>query len=545
MSKFNQASTRPAVGSSPVAVDTQPSGATYEGAPGYARDTKGELFLLAVSNMVGEATFYEQAGDRDVRYVELVQRLAVEDSEWTAAFLRWLRTDGNMRSASLVGAAEFVRGRLTLGPAALRQPHTVDEGDDSLSYRTATNRRVVDSVLQRADEPGKLLAYWTSRYGKAIPKPIKRGIGDAVRRLYNERNLLKYDTASHGFRFGDVIELVHPAPDAGKPWQGTLFEYALDLRHGNADGIPEALATLRHNAQLRGEAAEDPAAMLDGDRLREAGMTWEEALSLVGSQVDKRALWEALIPSMGYMSLLRNLRNFDQAGVSDKVAVTVVERLADPEQVARSRQFPFRFLAAYRHAPSLRWGHALDKALTASLANVPELDGRTLILVDRSGSMFGRMSGRSELDFADSAAIFGAALAMRNLGRVDLVQFGSGSWPVEVKRGDSLLKVLDRFTNLGGTQTAEAVRRHYDRHDRVVIVTDEQAWAGYGNPGDVVPAQVPVYMFNLVGYRHGHQAGGPNRVTIGGGLTDHAFRLIPLLETGKAGAWPWLDQPDG
>jgi hypothetical protein len=58
-------------------------------------------------------------------------------------------------------------------------------------------RQIVDSVLQRADEPGEALAYWTATYGRAVPKPVKRGIADAVARLYTQRSLLKYDTASH------------------------------------------------------------------------------------------------------------------------------------------------------------------------------------------------------------------------------------------------------------------------------------------------------------------------------------------------------------
>lgn len=528
MAKFNQAGTRPAVGAGPIVTESAATGLTHEGAPGYGRDAKSELFLLAVSNMVGEASFYESAGDRDDRYARLVRQVAVEDAGWTLEFLRWLRAEGNMRSASLVGAAEAVKARLD----AARAGREVANG--------ARNRQLIDVVLQRADEPGEMLAYWMSRYGRAIPKPVKRGITDAVRRMYTERALLKYDTASRGFRFGDVIELVHPAPDSGKPWQGALFAHALDRRHNRPWAVdPDMLPMLAFNATLRAAAAERPERLLDPEALRRAGMTWEDVLSLVGSRVDKARLWEALIPSMGYMALLRNLRNFDQAGVSDEIAGQVAARLADPEQVARSRQFPFRFLAAYRNVPSLRWGYALEKALQHSLAAVPELPGRTLILVDRSGSMFTSMSRRSELTFADSAGIFGAALAVRNHGRVTLVQFGTSSQEIRVGRGESLLRVLDRFDNLGGTQTAEAVRAHYDRHDRVVIVTDEQAWYGYGDPGDHVPYRVPLYTFNLVGHQYGHQAGGPNRVTIGGGLTDHAFRLIPLLEAGRNGVWPW------
>jgi hypothetical protein len=91
---------------------------------------------------------------------------------------------------------------------------------------------------------------------------------------------------------------------------------------------------------------------------------------------------------------------------------------------------------------------------------------------------------------------------------------------------------------MGGTETAAAVRQHYAGHDRVVLVTDEQAWAGHGDPGSVIPEQVPLYTWNLVGYRHGHGPGRPNQLTFGG-LTDQAFRVIPLVEAGRSGSWPW------
>ena len=160
------------------------------------------------------------------------------------------------------------------------------------------------------------------------------------------------------------------------------------------------------------------------------------------------------------------------------------------------------------------------------------------MLVDRSGSMFGRMSERSELTSADAAAVFGAAVAMRNHGRVDLVEFGNGSNQITVSPGESLLKVIGRFGNLGGTQTLAAVQRWYAKHDRVLIVTDEQAWSGYGDPGSAVPANVPLYTWNLVGYAAGHGKSGPSRHTFAG-LTDQAFRMVPLLEAGRNGAWPW------
>lgn len=520
--KFNRADTRPS-GQSPITGERTPSGRTHEGAPGFARDTKGELFLLAVANMVGENTFYESAGERDDRFRNLVHQVAVTDPVWLTGMIGWLRNEANMRTASVVAALEGAKARV-----------------DAKAH--GHSRQMVDAALRRADEPGEALAYWTSRYGRRLPKPVKRGIADAAARLYDERSMLKYDTATKGFRFSDVLNLVHASPAADKPWQGTLFSYAHERRHNRGTSPdPDMLPTLARNTVFAERVETDPSLLLAPDELKAAGLTWESALSLAGGRVDKARLWEALIPSMGYMALVRNLRNFDQAGVSDEVAERVAARLSDPEQVARSRQLPMRFLSAYRAAPSLRWGHALEKALKASLGNVPELGGRTLVLVDRSGSMQAPLSARSDLNRADAAAIFGSALAMR-CEDTDLVEFGTGSTPVALERGDSLLRVIERFQWMGGTNTARAVREHFRGHDRVVIVTDEQAHHSRGGgPTEQVPASVSVYTWNLAGYRYGHGPSGAGGRYTFGGLGDAAFRMIPLLERGRDARWPWED----
>ncbi|MCP3822831.1 TROVE domain-containing protein [Streptomyces sp. A3M-1-3] len=528
MARFNLRTAK-AQATSPVQT-TGRTTSTHQGGLGFLRDARSELFLLAVANFVSQDTHYEAGGARDDRFAALVRKLAVEDPGWTAGLLGWLRGDGNMRTASIVGAAEYVKARL-------------DASAESGPESGPTNRQVVASVLRRADEPGELLAYWTSQYGRNVPKPVKRGIADAVQRLYNGKSLLKYDTASKGYRFGDILNLVHASPDPAKPWQGELFRYALDRRHNPDTAEPPASnRTLTAHRALMAVPVEERRAVVtapDGaQRLAEAGMTWEALAGWLQGPMDAAA-WEAVIPSMGAMALARNLRNFDEAGVSDAVAAQVAAKISDPEEVAKSRQFPFRYLAAYQHASSLRWSYPLEKALGHSLANVPALPGRTLILVDRSGSMWSPLSDRSQLNRADAAAIFGTAVAMR-AADADLVEFGSTSGRVKYGKGESVLKVLKRFGDLGGTNTAEAVRTHYRRHDRVLIVTDEQA--AYSYRGDVtaqVPDRIPVYTWNLAGYRAGHApTGTPGRHTFGG-LTDAAFRMVPLLEAGRAADWPW------
>jgi len=539
MSKFNKRAARTAA-RSPFATGAASSGVTYEGAPGYARDAKTELFLLAVTNMVGEQTFYETGRDRDSRYAELVREVAVDDLTWLTGFLGWLRSEANMRSASLVGAAEAVKARLD-------------------AKRDGGSRQLVASVLQRADEPGELLAYWHSRYGRAEPKPVKRGIADAVIRLYDEFAMLKYDTVSSGYRFADVIERVHVTgehPEVKGTWKGELYEYAIDRRHNRDNPVPETLAMIRANAELRARAAQDPRALLDAGVVRAAGMTWEDALSLAGGKVSRRDLWAALIPSMGYMALLRNLRNFDEAGVDDDVAGTVAERLADPARVARSRQLPMRFLAAYRAAPSLRWSHPLDKALSASVASIPALRGRTLILVDTSSSMNSTFSKDGTVKRWDAAALFALALGAR-CDHADVVSFsstakflgqqhGAHTRQFSLVRGESLLRSLDRWQNGGwflggGTATAAAVRQHYrdSFHTRVVILTDEQAAHDGPEVSLSLPGQVPLYTWNLAGYRYGHGPSGSGNRHVFGGLTDTAFRMVPWLESGRDATWPW------
>jgi hypothetical protein len=200
-----------------------------------------------------------------------------------------------------------------------------------------------------------------------------------------------------------------------------------------------------------------------------------------------------------------------------------------------------RFLSAYRAAPSLRWAYPLEQALGHSLANVPALSGRTLVLIDTSGSMHCGFSRDGTLMRWDAAALFGLALA-RRCSYADVVSFSSGTMVFPTRPGESVLAALHRwrtdgFFIGGGTETAGALRRHFAGHDRVVILTDEQA--GGGTVDTAIPLDVPMITFNLAGYRYGHAPSGTaTRVTIGG-LTDQAFRMIPAVENGLAGRWPW------
>lgn len=549
MAKFSNSPPKGNRPTSAIQSSAAPTGSTYNGGAGYSRSPEGEAFLLASGGFLGgEKTFYEGGSERDDRFRALIRELSVTNPDWVASFLFWLRREGNIRTASIIGAAEYVWARRD----------EMGTGRTGTVYPTPSKstRDVVSHVIIRPDEPQEIIGYWLARYGRSIPKPLKRGVADAVQRHYTQKSVLKYDSDKRAVRMGDVLNLVHADPTDAK--QSLIFEYIMARRFGRVDRLDfKALTTISaHEEMMRIPVGQRRAylelTLDDGDvsnLLDASGMTWEMLAGWLQGPMDKEA-WQAVIPNMGYMALLRNLRNFIQAGVRPEVMEEVAARISDPNQVSNSKQFPFRFWAAYKaNYNAVIWSYPLEKALNLSMGNVPSLSGNTLILVDRSGSMFQAKSDRSELTFADSASLFGAALALR-AEKADLIQFGTGHLPIPFQKSDSLVRIMDRFSSMGGTNTIQAIRDNLRAdHDRVIVITDEQCTPGYISGGwsvsrevevnDVVRPHIPFYMWNFAGYKMGMApSGSENRHTLGG-LTDSSFRMIPLIESGANGTWPW------
>jgi hypothetical protein len=530
MSKFSNTATKVRRPKAPTRV-TDTKVRTHEGGVGYDKDDKTALYTLAVTNMVGEPTFYESGSDRDNRFRVLVARVAAEDPTWMAGFIGFLRNEANMRSASIVVAAEASKTLLDLRAEGVELDGNV--------------RSMIASACERPDEPAEMLGYWLSEYGKALPAGVKRGIADAAVRLYNERSALKYDGGSRGVRMGDVLNLTHPTPSG--EWQSDLFGYLLDRRHGHLDGIPESLTTITAATDLDTTPEGERRAVLrerGADALAEAGYTWERLSGWLPGGMDAEA-WEAIIPNMGYMALLRNLRNFEEAGVSKSVLKSVADTIADPEAVAKSRQFPYRFFSAWKASGSIFFGAALEAALDESVKNIPEFTGRTLVAIDTSGSMQSPVSGRSQAQCYEVGALFGSAVASRSDADV-ILYADSWEW---FKPKTSVLRSVEGIHNrIGavgyGTQTWPSVRAAFTQkrgYDRIVVMTDMQDHpngGGYGRNRVANLPDVPVYVWDLAGYQSANIPNTPGRYLFGG-FSDAAFKLISLIERGKDAGWPW------
>jgi len=503
---------------------------THEGAPAHLKDARTELFTLSVTSMTNEDAFYEDAAERDGRLRGLVGLLTVEDPGFIQKLVPYLRNTANMRSAPLVIAAEYA---LAGGP---------------------NRRQVIRAAMARADEPAEFVGYYMRRTGrKTLPAAIQRGVADAIRDLWTEYGVLKYDSNRHDLRMADVIELVHPGSRTDFD-QGSLYQWILDRRHHGSDvrTSVETLPMIKARQELeavepaqrreilkavQGKApvASHEAIALAQDAFEKAGVTWEYLSGWIPGGMDAEA-WEGVIPSMGYMALLRNLRNFDQAEISSDHVKYVKSVLEDPVQVAKSRQFPFRFWSAWRATESVEWGQVLETALHLSTSNIPEFEGTTLVLIDVSASMTNALiSGRSTVTNANVAALFGAATFWKNPKTTRVAVFGSDSKDVTPKARGSILRIMDKFSlNHGvghGTELAKAVMSQYQEEDRIVIFTDLQTHDG----GASGKARF-VHYFDLAGY-----SGVPDETGHGaflyGGFTDATFRQMALHELTRTSDW--------
>jgi 60 kDa SS-A/Ro ribonucleoprotein len=341
--------------------------------------------------------------------------------------------------------------------------------------RHATHRSLVAQtlarVIQRADELSEFMAiYWAD--GRApLSGQVKKGLAAAFTK-FDEYALAKYDRAGV-VRLRDVLFLCHAKPNDAD--QAGLWRRLIE---GNLF-IPD---------------------------------TWEVALSGGG---DKRAHWERLLAErkLGALALLRNLRNMKDAGV-DEEAVTHALSAMKTERV-----LPFRFLAAARYAP--QWEEALEQAMYRSVAGREKLAGRTVLLIDTSGSMDAPLARRSEMLRMDAAC--GLAVLLREVcDAVEVYSFSNKLVRVPSRRGFALRDAVVSSQPHAGTQLGHALSRLREACDRIIVITDEQSH-------DRVPApHGRGYVINVASARNGVGYGAWTHID---GWSEAVVDYIRSLET--------------
>lgn len=320
-----------------------------------------------------------------------------------------------------------------------------------LARRGVNVASLLERIIQRPDELTEFLAiYWKDGNQQPLAASVKRGLAAAFTK-FNAYSLAKYNR-DDAIKLRDVLFLVHAKPkdeEQAATWKALV------------------------------------------DRTLAAPDTWEVALS---GGADKRETWNRLLSEnkLGALALLRNLRNMREAKADESLIVNALTTMST------DRVLPFRFISAARYAP--QWEPQLEAAMFRALEDQTKLKGKTALVIDGSGSMFGtKISGKSELDRFDAAAAL--AILVREVCENPVVYvFSTHPRLVPARRGFALRDVLHQAAEHGGTNTQDALlAAAREGYDRIIVVTDEQSHQVISNP----LVGTKGYFVNVASYQNG------------------------------------------
>lgn len=500
------------------------------GGVSYAQPAKEELAFSLVTSFI-DSSYYEKDKKRISRVRALVKKIVEKDPAFLAKLAVITRKEFHMRSAFHVLMGEFARAH---------------RGDNLVRLALALG-------VERPDDISEIMAYLK----KPIPNAVKKGAAEALRK-FDGYQLAKYRGSGRDFSLADVFNLIHPSPKG---------------------------LTLKDRRAWKELMADD---------LR-SKQTWETEISAAGkdnkdTKKSKKAAWQKLVQSekIGYMALLRNLRNIVEL-CDAKTIRLAAKRIADPEEVRRSKQLPFRFLSAWIELNKISKGSpdglrlekgnpavdslcdAVANAIEASVENIPLLEGTTVILSDNSGSMRGDYGGGSLVSAmstrstADIANLF-ALLAWLRADNTYVGLFGDTLREPMLDRDKSIFEnfetVNEVASGVGGATEAgvfiafEKLIKTKQKVDRIVIFSDQQIGRGCGwydmrgrrgnslnelfNEYRKINPDVMVYSIDLRGY--GDNVFQDNAIKLGG-WSEKIFELMHMVER-KGGLVKYIDNYD-
>ncbi len=242
------------------------------------------------------------------------------------------------------------------------------------------------------------------------------------------------------------------------------------------------------------------------------------------------------VPAVGHLTyrrLLAALPAIERADLDADTLAVIAARLTDPVEVAAAGVLPPTMWQARHHSGSMLFEPELEQALALSMTNLAPTAGRSLVLVDVSGSMRAPIAGHVGVCAYELAAVLGAALvdaAARGGGTIDLVLYASDSVPfvLDPNPARAVRGLEPRIATLGHADDPWThVRRWYDGHDRVLVCTDG---AGHpGRDGAILSWDIPVLVWDLRGSGH-HELDRAARRYLVSGPTDAAVTLLTQID---------------
>lgn len=425
---------------------------THEGAKAKRIGAEAELRRSLMACLLWESGFYESGIEITDRIASLVPKVKPE---------------------KVALMAIEAREKMKLRHAPLWVVRAMAREEDCRPYVAETLAR----VIQRADEPAEFLSlYW--RGGKEpLSAQVKKGLAASLTQ-FDEYALAKYSRDTD-IKLRDVMFLSHAKPKDTEQehlWKKLIGGFCdkcwLPLEKNPKH--PER-KYCKHKTKVEAKLA--------------IPYTWETELSAGGNKKDA---WENLLQSkkLGAMALLRNLRNMEKAGVDEDLIFSALDHMKV------DRVLPYRFIAAARYAP--QWESKLEPAMLKCLEGKSKLSGKTVLLVDVSGSMNSQLSGKSDLTCIDAAC--GLGILTRELcDSIRIYTFSGDIVKVPDRRGFALRDAINNSQPHGSTRLGAAITyiNTHDTYDRLIVITDEQSHDTVGAP------KGRGYMINIASNKNG------------------------------------------
>lgn len=478
------------------------------GGAAYAMSPKHALAQLATTGCLS-GTFYATGQQQLDQVVQLVDQ--VNDDEFLAKLAIYARQRGMMKDM----------------PAAL------------LVMLSVRDTELTHEVFDRIVDNGRMLrnVFQMVRSGHFGRNGLSSSLKRAFERWLNEASTLKLLSASIGNdpSLRDVLRMARPKPAnnerralfgwlTGKP----VVQWAPATLHD----LPDEVRKL--NAFREAKKGAEQARIV-----RDLSLRWD----LLADTAKDAHAWKAIAKQMGPQALRMNLNTLLRQGVlrsesgkpDNEMVNLIAKRLSDEREIKRSKQFPYQYLAAYKHASNevpQAIKSALHHAAEIACGNIPQLPGPVLIGLDVSGSMHSPVTGyrgrgaTSAMRCVDVAALFAAAILRRNPDSV-VVPFDTVAYDAKFDPDDSILSLSDRLARYGGGGTDCSVplqaangryaRRHFAG---VILLSDNESWItknrpyGYGRYGQTgVMEQWQKFASNQMKLR-GHKIASPKLVCI-------------------------------
>jgi 60 kDa SS-A/Ro ribonucleoprotein len=497
-----------------VATDT----VNNAGGRAYSLGDKGTLVQMAVTGVFND-TFYSKGTTQLADIKELVSKV---EPEFLARLALYARTKGHMKDLSAYLCAVLATRDVAL----------------------------LDKVFSRVIDNGKMLRNFVQmvRSGEAGRKSLGSRPKKLVAKWLREASDAQLLAASVGNSpsLSDVIRLSHPKADEAS--RDAFFKYILGVK-GTDLALPELVSALE--AFKSGQTQVLP----------------KVPFELLTALTLTKANWKDIARNATWTQTRMNLNTFARHGVfeSAELVSLVAQRLADPEQVARSKVFPYQLLAAYLNADAgvpVVVTNALQDAMEAAVANVPVFDCDVAVLVDVSGSMSDPVTGNrvgatSKVRCIDVAALFASAVLRRNPTAM-VVPFDTRVHAARLNGRDSVMtnaQTLARFGG-GGTNCSAALAHLNETNSTaqlVIYVSDNESWAdkraAYSRSATSVMEQWALYKARVPKAKLVCIDITPNatsqvkerRDSLNvGGFSDEVFNVVGAFAKGQLSAKHWV-----